>query len=86
MNKGKFLRTGPAGHKQIYIYISTFTNINIHIKIGSTPHHCVLLLIGYRIDLLLFISMNRIVLLLLKKTRTNIHYLSEIIYYKGEGP
>lgn len=39
-------------------------------KMLSTPDHCVLVLIGYRINLLLFVSTKKIVPLLLKDILT----------------
>jgi hypothetical protein len=55
MNKVKFLRISPLNEEQICMH-----------SLGSTPR-CVLVLIGYRIDLLLFVPTNRIVTLLLKE-------------------
>lgn len=60
MNKGKFLQISPLDDEQIYIYAFT------HIKWYQLPYHCVLVLIGCRIDLLLFVPTNKIVSLLLK--------------------
>lgn len=57
MNKGKFLQIqiSPLNDEQIYI-----------LKWYQPPYHCVLVLIGCRIDLLLFVPTNKIVSLLLK--------------------
>jgi len=51
------------------------------IENGMKPH-CVLVLIGYRIDLLLIVPTNRIVTFLLKKNKniTNINPFSERIH------
>lgn len=59
-NKGKFLRIGPLNDEQIWIR----SFIENRLKVNP---HCVLVLIGYRIDLLLFFPINRIVPLLLKE-------------------
>ena len=56
-NKGKFLRMDRSNEKQVSMHSLTKNRIN--------PPHCVLVLIGYRIDLLLFVPTNRIVQLLL---------------------
>lgn len=52
MNKGKFLRIGPSNDEQVWVH-SLIEN-------GINPH-CVLVLIGYRIDLFIFVPTNRIV-------------------------
>lgn len=63
-------------------YIYTFT----HIKWYQLPYHCVLVLIGCRIDLLLFVPTNKIVSLLLKvieknqTNQTNINSFPKIIH------
>lgn len=82
MNKGKFLQISPWDDEQIYIYAFT------HIKWYQLPYHCVLVLIGCRIDLLLFVPTNKIVSLLLiitksnyyEKNQTNINPFPKIIY------
>ena len=55
MNKGKLLPLGPSNDEQVWTYS--------FIENDSNPH-CVLVLIEYRIDLLLFVLTNRIVPLL----------------------
>ena len=63
-------------------YIYAFT----HIKWYKLPYHCVLVLIGCRIDLLLFVPTNKIVSLLLKvieknqTNQTNINSFPKIIH------
>lgn len=63
-------------------YIYAFT----HIKWYQLPYHCVLVLIGCRIDLLLFVPTNKIVSLLLKvieknqTNQTNINSFPKIIH------
>ena len=58
MNKGNFLRIGTLNDDSIWMHSL--------IEKGMDPH-CVLRLIEYRIDLLLFFLMNRIVPFLLKE-------------------
>lgn len=55
MNKGKFLQIGCSNDEQV--------SMRSLIENRTNPH-CVLVLIGYRIDLLLFVPTNRIVPLL----------------------
>lgn len=55
MKKEKFLRMDRLNDEQVSMHSLT--------KNGTSPH-CVLVLIGYRIDLLLFVPTNRIVQLL----------------------
>lgn len=55
MNKGKLLRIGPSNDEQVWTQ-SLIEN-------GINPR-CVLVLIEYRINLLLFVPTNRIVPLL----------------------
>lgn len=79
MNKGKLLQISPLNDEQIYICIHSY-------KMVSTPYHCVLILIGCRIDLLLFVPTNKIVSLLLKvieknqTNQTNINSFPKIIH------
>lgn len=60
MKKGKLLRIGPLNDDQIWMHSL--------IEKGINPH-CVLVLIEYRIDLLLFFPTNRTIPLLLNTKR-----------------
>ena len=55
MNKEKFLRMGRLNDEQVSMHSLTK---------NETNPHCVLVRIGYRIDLLFFVPTNRIVQLL----------------------
>lgn len=58
MNKEKFLRMDRLNDEQVSMRMRSLTK-------NETNPHCVLVLIGYRIDLLFFVPTNRIVQLLL---------------------
>lgn len=70
MNKGKLLRIGPYNDERVWVHSLIENNIN---------PHCVLVLIEYRINLLLFVLRTEL-FHYYQQNRTNMNPCSKIIH------